>query len=757
MTSRKHTSEPAAAWGWAGLGVLALLITIGSLYPFEVATPEPGAVRRLFSDWTLLSSRGDMLGNAALFVPWGLVGMLAGAARVGTIRAAMVNVAAGFILALACQVAQLWVPARTAAMADVFWNMVGVAVGLVVGRQAMRRVRSGVGGSSVPLAPAVLLGAWLLAYWLPLLPSIDYQLLKDNLNAALSATNLSIGAFMLGVAMASMSGHLLSSLIGLRASLVCLPLFLALAAFGKLFIVSTRIDIAAPLGFLVGTAAWWASPWAQRQARVLAVGLVLIAAYTVQALSPFQLRETASAFGWVPLVSMLEGSMLANAQALADSLVVFVSFLYLVREAGGRPAVASIGLAVWVLGLEVAQMFIATRSADVTLPLLVLLLGQASRMPRPLEPADKPRAIDALPVESAATAAQSMGNPMIVASAAVATITLGLHWALRVPDIPYNVRELFLADGHPLALAVFAFALLWAGAGAVWLGSLLSRSRHPAWLLPPAALAVSLVSLLLLSMSVTSESIGDIAGASNVYWFVTNKDSWGTGWRDLFLWLDAWEFIDSVERCVRFSALYAPLPIMLGLLVFALRWRDAGIASARRAAAVAVSALLALWLCKAIAFDWSSTDNLNELIARDGDWGWGGGGYLYALLLLVLSNSLFLAVGVGGRGLTRLGAAISTVFAVPLGWWLLNQGLEPQVEKYESVFSGAQFLLGPDRVHILPTQVLFVRWVAVQTSATLVIATGAWLGMAVLRSRAGHDAVALPRHRRPSQTPSARS
>ena len=52
---------------------------------------------------------------------------------------------------------------------------------------------------------------------------------------------------------------------------------------------------------------------------------------------------------------------------------------------------------------------------------------------------------------------------------------------------------------------------------------------------------------------------------------------------------------------------------------------------------------LVLWLCKAIAFDWSSTDNLNELIAREGELGLGGGGYLYALLAVLAINAVLLA------------------------------------------------------------------------------------------------------------------
>jgi hypothetical protein len=174
-------------------------------------------------------------------------------------------------------------------------------------------------------------------------------------------------------------------------------------------------------------------------------------------------------------------------------------------------------------------------------------------------------------------------------------------------------------------------------------------------------------------MSVTTESIGDISGSSNLHWFVTNKDTWGAAWRAIFLSLDAPEFVSFLERCVRYSALYAPLPIFLGLMIAVRRWPRSGPVRQRRVLGVLVSALLTLWLCKALVCDWSSTDNLNKLLARDGEWGWGGGGNLYALLALIGLNSLFLAEGVGARVPALLGGALFTAVApgieVPRAAW----------------------------------------------------------------------------------------
>ncbi len=233
----------------------------------------------------------------------------------------------------------------------------------------------------------------------------------------------------------------------------------------------------------------------------------------------------------------------------------------------------------------------------------------------------------------------------------VAMIVIGLGLLLRLPQLPYNVKELFRNDGSVLDLVLFALALLWTGAGAAWLAGRLLGRPLPEVRLPAFALAASLVSLTLLWSAVTTESIGDIAGSSNLFWFVTNRDIWGEWWRAAFLRLDTPELIGFLERCVRYSALYAPLPVCLGLLITVRECLSGRSGSHAWWLRLMASALAFLGLCKAIAFDWSSTDNLNELFARYGQWGWGGGAYLYSDVLFLrwclvqFSSTLVLGAG----------------------------------------------------------------------------------------------------------------
>src|SRR5574340_73323 len=169
----------------------AALIAYGSLYPFHFTVPEAetAAWVKLFSDWSPLTSKADALGNAALFVPFGCAGMLAIAVRAGLPFRIAATVAVNFALALVLQVAQIYVPERTAALGDVIWNMAGTAVGIVIGvlvddHQSAPRQRWQ-SGAVLPLGLIVL---WLAAELVPFVPSLDVQSIKANLKGLLHPT-----------------------------------------------------------------------------------------------------------------------------------------------------------------------------------------------------------------------------------------------------------------------------------------------------------------------------------------------------------------------------------------------------------------------------------------------------------------------------------------------------------------------------------------------------------------------------------------
>ncbi len=723
------TPDRAVRLAWRVAGVLAVLIAYGSLFPFDFAAmPAHSDAWSVFaSDWGLPKSKGDILGNIALFLPFGwavaraLRPDMPLATRIATV------LALSLALALPLQMAQIYLPSRTAALGDVSLNLVGAAFGVAMAGIAHGRLERRI--EPLLSLPGLFLVLWLAWELIPFVPSLDWQGAKEAMKPLLQ------GRFDLGDALFHLAGALLAGeAIAALAPPRTAPLWFAGALGGvgvaKLIVVMQAVDLSVVAGFSLAYVTWWSLRRRSPNIRNAVVVGLLVAAYGVAALSPFSVADAPNTIRWLPFSALLEGSMLANAKGLAASVLVFAGIVGIARQNGGNAVGATLGVAFLALLTEAVQILIAGRTPDVTEPIVAMLSGTlAATWPNGSRaPGDLPRPA-ATHAEDAAAPRPRLSWKAWLARLVVTCVVIALPIAaiLRLPGIPYNVVELFRADGAFPVLMVFALALLWVGAGSALISRYIAASPSRDTLLPALAFAAGLTSLLLLWLSVTQESLADIAGSNNLYWFVTNKDIWGTAARELFLFLEpARDAIAFLERCVRYAALYGPIVVGPALAFLVVDTYRTHRLTARRVTVWLATAGLYLWLCKAIAFDWSSTDNLNELIARDGPWGWGGGGYLYLLVALFSVNVAGLAA-VPARPLPLAVTIVATLAAVPVGWWLLNQGLEANVEKYDLVFSGAQFLLGPDRKHVMSAEALFVRWSAVQLGGFLVSAAGARL------------------------------
>jgi hypothetical protein len=308
-------------------------------------------------------------------------------------------------------------------------------------------------------------------------------------------------------------------------------------------------------------------------------------------------------------------------------------------------------------------------------------------------------------------------------SVAVLTIVVAIKILLRVPSVPYNVSELFLDDASVVAVGFFAVSVLWIGAGAMLGAFAIAKSRRPYVVLPVVVLAASLVSKLLVSRGVTYESLDDILGSNNVFDLVTHQNIWGGWWRAEFLRIGI-DTVDFVERRVRYCALYS-VPLLA--LTFALLPRANTMLPRRMSRAAMLSTIavgvLWLWLCTAVVLAWAATDNLTELIASPL--------FLFAVVVVMALN-VELVVRARRSVISALVAIVASAACVVATWFLLNAGLEQQVHKYSFVFSGTQFLLGPDRQHALSRAILFARWCVVYAGAVGVVAVGVWIAEMVI-------------------------
>ena len=730
--------------GWRLL--IGALIAYGSLYPFQFVWPDSptGALAALLHDSRLWSSRGDVAGNLLLFVPWGA---LQASTPAGS-RWHWPSFVCGIALALVLQVLQIGLPSRDAALSDVFWNGIGILVGQFVLHPFVRKLVAGRGASS-QFDPALLLPLlWLGLMALPLLPSLDWQALKSHLRVFLGPSAIGLPDLLLAYASVLVVGCALFSRFPPARTLALLGLTIALAAAAKLLTLHNALYRAELLTWCLA----WASTVLLIQIRphwlaALAFGAMLLG-MTLSALVPFAFTGSPGAFNLLPFVGYLRGDMLGNLRELAQTAWVAVAILWVGARIGGN--VRGIGgfLVVWVLLLEFGQMWIVGRSADITpalTTLIVSLLMRDARIgaaPAVAQPAAAPVRREPITNDHPLVSHTALRSPLALAGLALWSLAIvALSWLVRQPGVPYNVRELFLGDGNPIAIAVFTLALLWIGAGS-WLAVRIAAGTRRPWLTLPALLIASgVVSLLLLLASVTEESIMDIAGSTHLHWMVVNKLSWGAWWAGVFRDHISPGFVAPIERVVRYLALYLPPSAFLAVALLATK---PGSLPGRRLDALKAGLVLLplLWLCKSIAFDWSSTDNLNELIAPSGAFGLGGGGYLYLLLAAVTLNMAALGQVASPRAFAV--SALLTMLCVPISWFLLTKGVSPAVEKYGLYYSGVQFLLGPDRKEALPDAVLQMRW------------TGLYLGLQLVGAASIQLARAAWRHGQSMRTPSAR-
>lgn len=347
-----------------------LLITHGSVYPWSFSWPArgvSGAWTDLLANTALWSGLGDVVGNVVLFAPLGVLSWLD--LRVAVPRAAgrfTLVMCVGTLFAFLLQLLQFFVPERVPQLSDVIWNAAGLAVGVgavpVLGRLAPRfPTRPGA------TATLLLVAFWLASEWWPLVPTIDWQHIKDALKPLLGSVPWS-GMSFVEAALAVLA--IARMLRGLPGASAWLALLAGAAVAGKLFIVGQAVSpgrlTGVGLGVLLGLLT--ARVDADRMARWLFVAVIVW--LSVDGLRPFDLTDTPNTFHWIPFTGVLEGSLAANSLALIQVTFWVGVAMRMGQELGARSAALATALALLLLLIEGIQVFLPGRSADCTVVLV---------------------------------------------------------------------------------------------------------------------------------------------------------------------------------------------------------------------------------------------------------------------------------------------------------------------------------------------------------------------------------------------------
>jgi hypothetical protein len=277
------------------------------------------------------------------------------------------------------------------------------------------------------------------------------------------------------------------------------------------------------------------------------------------------------------------------------------------------------------------------------------------------------------------------------------SITLGGVLLLRLPTVPYNIKQ--LAGDYPLLpMGALAGVLLVLGVVPMWF-ALMLRHRPSAFgrRFVPLTLAVGSVMFLALAITVPTEAIDDIVGTP-------------------VLGLSA-----SLERWIRFVGLVAgPIAAWaLGACLALGRQHQRGLGAG---AAIAAGVMGASYM---LVVPLAATSNIWELLRDRGGPAAAPGLVAYFVLTGLVFGTLARSVVSTHLPRALVVATLVLPLSIPPAWQAFVAASNPRLDKYGQVFSARQFLLSPDRDHYLDDRTIFLRFAVGQIALTLVLAAGA--------------------------------
>jgi hypothetical protein len=286
--------------------------------------------------------------------------------------------------------------------------------------------------------------------------------------------------------------------------------------------------------------------------------------------------------------------------------------------------------------------------------------------------------------------------PIILIVIIIFTITAGLLIISHSSLIPYNVRELVIKDSPIISSFLFSLFVCWSFGGAVWIAHLFSKTGRKTLFFILSGICHGCVAWILLRSAVPMESIHDIVGAPILFWPL--------------------EF----EIIGRFLALYfmvtftAALSALIGLRFFMGNKNSAPLKCLAYGIAFC-------FISHFIVVAKASTDNLTELMAAGGTL---FSSFLLGLFLLVLfSVATFFAIMTATHKYNLKNIAIPAFFlSFPFAFLLLYSASAKSIVKYKQNFSALQFLLSPDRKHLVEMPELLIRYAIAHAGIVLLIA-----------------------------------
>jgi hypothetical protein len=167
---------------------------------------------------------------------------------------------------------------------------------------------------------------------------------------------------------------LFEALLGSARSRIALCVLVPVVLFVRVLIVDAELSPAEVAGGVLAALVWW-GVFSRLQARAPVIAALFAGVVVIQALEPFQFSAVAHPFGWIPFAGFMRGSIEVNVRSFFEKVFTYGTLTWLIARSGYRLAFAAGLSCVLVLCLRVSQVFLPGRSAEITDPIMLLIVA----------------------------------------------------------------------------------------------------------------------------------------------------------------------------------------------------------------------------------------------------------------------------------------------------------------------------------------------------------------------------------------------
>jgi len=371
------------------LWIVIIIIIYGSLFPFNFVWVDPADIAWL--DWGFQlkqrTTNGDVLSNFLTFLPVGYIGyMLNPPASLLDFKKIAKVIVLGGLFAYCMQIAQFFLPSRVPTVGDAWINLWGIIIGLLAAvgvRYYLRRnPQIALEWPSVISVPILMVAFWILFQLFPFIPEFNLSNFNRALSALWQRPNWLWSEWLfLSVMWYCFFGFLRSN-HWFRATYSQLAVMIAAIFMAQILIAYKDLSLTNLLAAAGALLLFWKFPvdrW--NRWHCLAIGLAIF----IREIYPFNIKADSYNFNWIPFSYYLKGSMWVNTQSFLEKVFAYGTLIFCVTEWITNRLKAIIYCLGFILLIEILQLMVSYRSADITDLLMIAIIGYTFHQFKPVK------------------------------------------------------------------------------------------------------------------------------------------------------------------------------------------------------------------------------------------------------------------------------------------------------------------------------------------------------------------------------------